>query len=211
VLVVHLPANAELQVGSSKVVGSGTQRQFRSPPIEVGKNFSYVFKATWKEGDQVREIEKKVMLRAGQKIEVDLYPDDGLTAEERSVLQLANAQRAKVGASPLRPDHQLTQAARGHSANMARQSVLNHTLDGATFDKRITATGYQPGEAGENIAEGARTPAEVMQMWMNSEGHRVNILNPRYQEIGIGVASSGSGRRYWTQVFATPLGTSATP
>jgi uncharacterized protein YkwD len=89
---------------------------------------------------------------------------------------------------------------------MARQNVLGHNLDGKQFWQRIDEAGYLQGESGENCAEGAQTPAEVMDMWMHSDGHRGNILNPNYKEIGIGVATSQNGIRYWTQVFAVPAG-----
>jgi uncharacterized protein YkwD len=68
------------------------------------------------------------------------------------------------------------------------------------------AAGYASGTWGENIAAGQRTPAEVVSSWMNSEGHRANILNSQFTEIGIGMVPSGDGTPYWTLVFARPRG-----
>jgi uncharacterized protein YkwD len=80
---------------------------------------------------------------------------------------------------------------------MAEKNTLAHTLDGKTFSQRISDTGYRAGEAGENCAQWARTPADAMQMWMSStQGHRESILNPRYKDIGIGVGTTSDGKRH---------------
>jgi uncharacterized protein YkwD len=87
---------------------------------------------------------------------------------------------------------------------MAEKNTLAHTLDGKTFSQRIDDTGYAHGASAENCAQGARTPTDAMRIWMQSDGHRGNILNSRYREIGIGVAADKNGQRFWTQVFAVP-------
>ena len=206
-IIVSLPADADLEMVGQKMPGTGNVRRFQSPPLEVGKDFTYTFKAMWKEDGKPRAIEKNVKVRAGQTIEVDLYPENELTPEEKAVLELVNKEREKTNAAPLKAHPKLCRAARGHSANMAAKNTLAHTLDGKTFSQRIDDTGYRCGEAGENCAQWARTPADAMQMWMSSTaGHRENILNPRYKEIGIGVGTTKDGQKYWTQVFAVPVG-----
>ncbi|BAU87675.1 allergen V5/tpx-1 family protein [Streptomyces laurentii] len=83
---------------------------------------------------------------------------------------------------------------------MAARDFFDHTNpDGDGPGERVTATGYQWSTYGENIAKGQATAAEVMEGWMNSPGHRANILNCDFREIGIGLHTSGGP--YWTQVF----------
>ena len=78
--------------------------------------------------------------------------------------------------------------------------------DGNGPADRITAAGYKFSAMAENVAMGQRTPAEVIASWMlSTAGHKENMLNSTYTEIGIGIAADANGQRYWTQVFATPL------
>jgi uncharacterized protein YkwD len=113
-----------------------------------------------------------------------------------------NQERAKQGCRAVTSDARLTQAAQGHSADMARRGFFDHTNpDGKSPGDRITAAGYRWSTYGENIAKGQPTPASVMKSWMNSPGHRANILNCKFAEIGVGVVKSGGP--YWTQVFGT--------
>ncbi|MFF9197659.1 sigma-70 family RNA polymerase sigma factor [Streptomyces sp. NPDC014779] len=121
-------------------------------------------------------------------------------SEAQQVIDLTNAERAKAGCGPLTAHPLLTRAAQGHSDDMAARNFFDHTNpDGADPGDRVTATGYQWSTYGENIAKGQRTPAEVMDAWMNSPGHRANILNCSFKEIGIGIHDAGGP--YWTQVF----------
>lgn len=146
----------------------------------------------------------EAVMKAPAKIEPKpAMADSDLSTSERAVLDLVNRERTKVGLAPYRGQAQLARAARNHSTNMARQGNMNHTLDGKDFAQRIRETGYQAGAGGENIAHGARTPGEVMSMWMNSPGHKANILSGQYQEIGVGIADSPQGKHY-TLVFAAP-------
>jgi uncharacterized protein YkwD len=121
---------------------------------------------------------------------------------EREELALTNAARRSAGLGDLVCDERLTLAARLHSQDMCDQGYFSHTsLDGRTFADRIRAQGATYRTAGENIARGQRTPDDVHEAWMNSEGHRANILNGSFGRIGIGwVACPGSGP-YWTQDF----------
>ncbi len=128
-----------------------------------------------------------------------------LNDDEKDLIERMNAERAKAGVKPLRPNAKLMAAARGHSRNMAARDELNHTLDGKTFDVRIRDEGYTLRTGGENIAAGQRTPEEAIGSWMRSDGHRENMLNGDFEEVGVGVAATKDGKRYWTQVFATPF------
>lgn len=131
-------------------------------------------------------------------------PGFALSAEEQAVLDLSNRERERAGLPPLRADEKLCQAAREHSTNMARQDRLDHVLDGKDPGQRLRDVGYRSFGWGENCAAGQRTAAEAVSTWMNSPGHRANILNGSFTEIGIGIAPNGRGGHYYTQVFATP-------
>ncbi|WP_432925642.1 CAP domain-containing protein [Microbispora sp. CA-135349] len=120
------------------------------------------------------------------------------TAVENEVVRLTNIERAKAGCGPLKHDARLRTAAYNHSANMSAQNKMDHVLDGRDPGQRITAAGYTWRAYGENIAQGYPTAASVVQGWMNSPGHRQNILNCTYTDIGVGYAAAGA---YWTQDF----------
>jgi len=127
----------------------------------------------------------------------------GDAALEDQVTALVNQERAEAGCDPVRTDERLRTAARGHSRDMATNDYFSHTApNGSTFVDRVAAAGYPREQAGgENIAMGYRTPAAVMAGWMDSDGHRANILNCDFEAIGVGLARDSNGTAYWTQVF----------
>ncbi len=134
------------------------------------------------------------------------------------VIELTNLERSKVGLPPLGLNSQLAQAAQIHTQNMALQDFFSHTgLDGSSVGNRVAATGYQFSTAAENIAAGYSTPEQVVEGWMNSPGHRANILNPNLQEIGVGYVflandvGNSNYNHYWTQVFGTSRTRIVTP
>ncbi|WP_436494476.1 CAP domain-containing protein [Actinokineospora sp. HUAS TT18] len=125
----------------------------------------------------------------------------GTDPAESEVLTIVNAERSKAGCGPLRWHDTLALAARKHSADMAANNYFDHeSLDGRSPFDRMKAEGYAKG-GGENIAAGQSTPKSVMESWMNSPGHRANILNCDFKELGVGMAKGGSYRIYWTQAF----------
>ncbi|MFF1477572.1 sigma-70 family RNA polymerase sigma factor [Streptomyces sp. NPDC058301] len=127
----------------------------------------------------------------------------GSAAEQ--VIALVNTERAKNGCGPVTDNSQLATAAQRHSDNMAAQGFFDHTdPSGAGPGERIHAAGYQWSTYGENIARGQQTPADVMNSWMNSPGHRANILNCAFKELGVGV-HNGSGGPWWTQDFGARM------
>jgi uncharacterized protein YkwD len=126
-------------------------------------------------------------------------PARNLSAEAQAV-QLTNAQRTQHGCSALRVDSRLRTAARAHSRDMHVRDYFEHNSpDGKTPWDRIKAVGYTQAGA-ENIAEGYATAQAVVDGWMNSPGHRANILNCSLKAVGIGV-EYGSGGPWWTQDF----------
>jgi len=133
-------------------------------------------------------------------------PKIDLTVEEQAVLELTNQERAKEKLPPLKPNPILMKIARAHSQNMAKQEKLAHELDGKKPHQRAEDAGYKLGWIGENCAVGSDpyAPKDVVKSWMDSPGHRRNILDKRYTEIGIGMAKTSGGDIYWTQVFGNP-------
>lgn len=121
---------------------------------------------------------------------------------EQQVVQLVNQERAKAGLKPLIHDAQLSQVARAKSQDMINKGYFSHNSPtyGSPFDM-MKQFGISYRTAGENIAAGQRTPAQVVQAWMNSSGHRANILNSQFTHIGVGYATGGSYGHYWTQMF----------
>ncbi|HAQ07884.1 MAG TPA: hypothetical protein DCR24_10300 [Bacillus bacterium] len=140
------------------------------------------------------------LIYPGQRVNI---PDlSTVKSIENQVIQLTNQERAKNGLKPLAADWQLSRVARYKSVDMRDKNYFSHTSPtyGSPFNM-IRSFGVTYRSAGENIAAGQRTPSEVVQSWMNSPGHRKNILNASYTHIGVGHASGGSYGHYWTQMF----------
>ncbi|MEU3510948.1 CAP domain-containing protein, partial [Streptomyces longwoodensis] len=121
------------------------------------------------------------------------------------VLALVNQERKTAGCAPLTSSDRLRDAAQTHSDDMAARDFFDHVNpDGADPGRRITAAGYRWSTYGENIAKGQQTARSVMTSWMNSPGHRANILNCAFKNLGVGV-HRGDGGPYWTQDFGTSM------
>ncbi|MGL5314844.1 MAG: CAP domain-containing protein [Peptostreptococcaceae bacterium] len=124
------------------------------------------------------------------------------SAYQKEVLNLVNAERAKQGLSALTLDSQLSNVATIKSQDMINKNYFDHNSPtyGSPFDM-MKQFGISYKSAGENIAMGQKTPQEVVNAWMNSKGHRDNILNANFTNLGVGVAKDSSGTIYWTQMF----------
>ncbi|QFT89152.1 Cysteine-rich secretory protein family protein [Bacillus sp. THAF10] len=124
---------------------------------------------------------------------------EGISETEMKVIELTNAERRKNGLSDLKADASLSNVARDKSKDMQQNNYFSHTSPnhGSPFDM-MRDYGISYRTAGENIAMGQRSPEEVVQAWMNSEGHRKNILNGQFTHIGVGYVEEGN---YWTQMF----------
>ncbi|WNZ06860.1 CAP domain-containing protein [Streptomyces sp. 11x1] len=130
------------------------------------------------------------------------FSSDGLHRTATDVITLTNSERAGAGLPPLSPDPLLTTAAQAHSADMVARAFYSHTSpDGREPWHRAAAAGSTRRSIGENIACGQRSAAEVVRGWMNSPGHRANILKPGFTHVGIGFAGGGAAGTYWTQLF----------
>lgn len=144
------------------------------------------------------QIKNPSLIYPGQKLTVPNIDD--VKKLENEVIRLVNVERTKRGLAPLTANWELSRVARYKSMDMKNKGYFSHTSPtyGSPF-QMMQHFGIVYRTAGENIAMGQRTPQEVMNAWMNSPGHRANILKPDYKEIGVGVAKDGT--IYWTQMF----------
>ncbi len=124
------------------------------------------------------------------------------SAFQKKVVELVNAERAKAGLNALKMNTELSKVATLKSQDMAKNNYFDHNSPtyGSPFDM-MKKFGISYRTAGENIAMGQTTPEQVMNGWMNSSGHRANILKASFTEIGVGIAKNSNGRLYWTQQF----------
>ena len=171
---------------------------------------------TVEQGDTMWRIAVKYQVGTGEIIAANpqiadpnlIYPgqvltvpeiDASVTAFENEVIRLVNEIRAENGLKPLRVNWELSRVARFKSQDMVDNRYFSHTspIYGSPF-QMIRSFGLSFRTAGENVAYGQRTPRAVVNAWMNSSGHRANILNASYTQIGVGYVASG---HYWTQMF----------
>ncbi len=125
-----------------------------------------------------------------------------MSAWEWEVVRLVNAERAKAGLKPLSADPALSRVARYKAADMRDRNYFSHESPtyGSPF-KMMKSFGITYRTAGENIAAGQPSPQDVMKAWMNSAGHRANILNASFTRIGVGHVTGGYYSNYWTEMF----------
>jgi len=144
------------------------------------------------------QIENPALIYPGQNITVP-ETDSAVRAFETEVIRLVNEQRSLTGLSALSENWELSRVARIKSQDMSKNKYFSHTSPtyGTPF-QMMKSFGISYRTAGENIAYGQKTPQQVVDAWMNSSGHRANILNSSYTEIGVGYEPSGN---YWTQMF----------
>ena len=132
--------------------------------------------------------------------ETEVPETDEFTAYRQEVLELVNAERAKEGLNPLVVLENVTAAANIRAKEI--DSVFSHTRpDGSSCFSALEELNAGFRTMGENIAKGHGSPQEVMEGWMNSEGHRKNILNPEFTGLGVGVYRNASGTLCWSQFF----------
>ncbi|MCA1066313.1 SafA/ExsA family spore coat assembly protein [Rossellomorea sp. AcN35-11] len=173
---------------------------------------------TVRKGDTLWKISKKFRIGLSEIIEANpqlpnpdlIYPNQNINiptiekvkSVEGQVIDLTNQEREKNGLSPLQLDWQLSRVARYKSRNMRDVGYFSHRSPtyGSPFDM-MKSFNIQYRQAAENIAAGQTSPEQVVREWMESPGHRKNILNGSYTHIGVGYAKGGSYGTYWTQMF----------
>lgn len=149
------------------------------------------------------QISNPNMIYPGQKLTIPTLDD--IKAYENEVIRLTNVERSKNGLPGLAQNWEVSRVARYKSADMAAKGYFSH--QSPTYGSPFTMMqnfGIRFSAAGENIAYGQRTPQEVVNAWMNSSGHRANILSRSYSQIGVGFARNKNGTAYWTQMFIQP-------
>lgn len=184
--------------------------QITTKPVEQFPKYSDVLEyANIREGDTKRlqteseetNLKNNKNQQEQQKQEEAAVKDESSYADE--VIRLVNKEREKAGLSSLEANKELTSAAEVRAKEISK--VFGHTRpDGNSFNTAAKEAGFDGDYIGENIAGGRMTPADVVEGWMNSEGHRKNILRPEYNYIGVAYLHKSNSEygRYWVQIFA---------
>jgi uncharacterized protein YkwD len=171
-------------------------RSQASPPGEIGASASPV--------QRTGRVTRNQRFKPAPSRSAKPSRTEGLTGDaalEAAVIDLVNTQRRRARCPEVHLDERLRTAARGHSVDMARRNEMSHEgSDGSSPWDRAERAGYDAALS-ENVAMGYATAQAVMDGWMNSRGHRDNILNCEAKAIGVGLARSGNGTPYWTQMF----------
>lgn len=212
-VVIRLDSEAKLYVDDELFSG----RSWDTPPLDPGFNYYYTLRVEAMRDGQKISVSTQIKVWAGGTTTVDFsdpsqpvvdgptkapVPTKGdILAEEQEVIDHINAYRQAAGLAPLKMNPLLCQVARQHSENMARQGRLDHVLGGKGPGQRCADAGCS-GYSGENIAGGSPdTPEAFFRLWVNSTGHRRNMLG-NHTEVGVGFAATTSGGgHYYTSVF----------
>ncbi len=150
------------------------------------------------------QIKNLALIYPGQKIAIPNI--DSIKELETEVIRLVNIERSNRGLQTLKQNWELSRIARYKSQDMIDKGYFAHTSPTyGSFFQMIDSFGVKASGAAENIAQGQRTPQHVMSSWMNSPGHKNNILSESFSEIGVGVAKDSKGNLTWTQMFIKPL------
>lgn len=129
------------------------------------------------------------------------------------ILELVNQERQRAGLNPVVSSVTLTRQATRYACEMIQYDFFDHVnpVTGTTLGDRARQFGYDFYVVGENLGAGQRTPQQVFRDWMNSPGHRRNVLDPRFVELGVGVAVGGRYQTYWVQEFGQPVSAGSSP
>jgi len=203
-------------LGGVSVTSANAMTMYKEPPfsaykVDKGDTFWFIAKRYGLDYQQLMKLNPTVNptnMKVGSiiKLKGDTggNTNTGTTASNyaNQVLTLVNQERSKAGLKPLKLNSTLTKSAQAKSQDMHDKKYFDHNSPtyGTPF-QMMNKFGYKYSYAGENIAMGQKTPKEVMTAWMNSAGHKANILNSNYTEIGIGYVADGN---YWTQQFGKP-------
>jgi uncharacterized YkwD family protein/spore coat assembly protein SafA len=193
-LVVFLFAGTALAEGTVYTVQSGDSLWKIAVRYEIG--LSELEKAN-------PQIKNFNLIYVGEKINIpEAAP---LTSLEAEVIRLINIERTNRGLMALQTNWELSRVARYKSQDMIDKNYFSH--QSPTYGSPFTmmqSFGLRFSAAAENIAYGQRTAQEVVNAWMNSAGHRANILSSAYTQTGVGAAKAANGTLYWTQMFIKP-------
>ncbi|MGP4059354.1 CAP domain-containing protein [Halobacillus sp. H74] len=191
------------------------QKEFQNWTTDLESFFEFFEQIEWKYPDEQIEEEKEAPEQeseASSETPSEAPATEGSLGDyqpgdfEREVVTLVNKERAKHDLEPLQIHNRLSGLANVKSQDMADNSYFSHTSPtyGSPFDM-MDEFNFRYRTAGENIAAGQRTPEQVVEGWMNSEGHRANILHEDFTHIGVGyIEGAGPYHTYWTQLFMKP-------
>jgi uncharacterized protein YkwD len=180
----------------TKAISSATPRRTATPDARNGERPTVRQRSAPAVTRSARDVTQEAAQEATQ------APDAAASSAAR-ILKLVNKERAAAGCRPVTANSKLSKAAQTYTDVMARVGVLSHTgPDGSSVGDRVQRAGYIWSTVGENIAQGQRSADAVMDAWMDSPGHRANILNCAFRELGVGVRK-GNGGPWWTQNFGT--------
>ncbi|MDR6978930.1 uncharacterized protein YkwD/stress response protein SCP2 [Streptomyces sp. 3330] len=191
-----------LRVGEHLVSGPGTTAEFVAYCLRTDRARRTLHERAFTHAASARATDPRTGDTYWTALWASPLTPDGLARTAAEVVDLANGERARAGLPALAVDPLLTTAAQAHSADMVARAFYSHVSpEGSHPWDRAAAAGSTRRTIGENIACGQRSPAEVMDGWMNSPGHRANILKPAFTHIGVGFAGGGPAGTYWTQLF----------
>jgi uncharacterized YkwD family protein/spore coat assembly protein SafA len=190
-LIPCFPSTTNAQESKTHTVQSGESMWKISVKYQIG--LSEIIQAN-------PTVKDPTMIYPNQKLNIPNI--DNVKSVESEVLTLVNQERQKQGLKPLQMDWELQRVARMKSQDMAQKGYFSHQSPtyGSPFDM-MKQFGISFSTAGENIASGQPNPQEVMKSWMNSTGHRENILKPEFTHLGVGYYRGGSYGHMWTQMF----------
>ncbi|MGR9048296.1 CAP domain-containing protein [Halobacillus faecis] len=187
------------------VENTDIKNEFQNFAVDVQSFFEFLEDVEWKYPDAPLE-EQEASDSPTERVSEDSLSGYELKEFEQEVVALVNKEREERGLEPLQTHNRLSALANVKSQDMADKRYFSHTSPtyGSPFDM-MDEFDFRYQAAGENIAAGQRTPEEVVEGWMNSDGHRANILHEDFTHIGVGyMEGEGPYKRYWTQLFMTP-------
>ncbi|MBN9654592.1 hypothetical protein J0K78_09980 [Halobacillus sp. GSS1] len=187
------------------VENTDIKNEFQNFAVDVQSFFKFLEDVEWKYPDAPPE-EQESPDRTTERVSEDSLSGYELKEFEQEVVALVNKEREERGLEPLKTHNRLSALANVKSQDMADKRYFSHTSPtyGSPFEM-MDEFDFRYRAAGENIAAGQRSPEEVVEGWMNSDGHRANILHEDFTHIGVGyMEGEGPYKRYWTQLFMTP-------
>ncbi|MEC1721055.1 SafA/ExsA family spore coat assembly protein [Schinkia azotoformans] len=190
-----------LMLGAGAAIGNAQTQTYTVQPGDTMWKIAVRYQIGLSELIQANpQIKNPALIYPKQKLNIPTM--NGEKSIETQVIQLTNQQRAKYGLPALATDWELSRVARYKSVDMRDKNYFSHTSP--TYGSPFTMMknfGIRYTAAAENIAAGQTSPQEAVNSWMNSPGHRQNILDSRMTHIGVGYAKGGSYQHYWTQMF----------
>ena len=175
--------------------GAGCHTYRRIAPYRGGYRVTY-----YKTCAKTKETANSSEAGPNTTVKKETSGKSAVSSEAYEVLNLVNKYRKENGLTALALNDNASKAANVRAEEISRS--FSHTRpDGRAFYTALDTVGITKGSRGENIASGYKTAADVMSAWMNSSGHRANILSKSYKEIGVGIYRDGAGRLNWVQLF----------